>query len=64
MQMLHGNIVRASLNNLQAREERTTDNKLDQILNRIAGQEDSPCERTCDCMFGLVCLEGVCTPEW
>ena len=64
MPKLEDNIVRVTLANLPPREERTTDNKLDQILKRIAGREGSPCKRTCDCAFGLVCLDGVCTPEW
>jgi len=58
------NTLRIALDNLPRREEGTTDKKLDQILKRIAGQEDSPCERSCDCTFGLVCINGVCTPEW
>jgi len=58
------NTLRISLANLPLREERATDKKLDQILKRIAGQEGSPCKRSCDCAFGLVCLDGVCTPEW
>ena len=58
------NTLRIGLANLPPREDQATDNKLDQILNRSAGQEGSPCERTCDCAFGLVCRDGVCTPEW
>jgi hypothetical protein len=58
------NALRIGLANLPPREEQTNDRKIDQILKRIAGQEGSPCKRTCDCAFGLVCLDGVCTPEW
>jgi len=57
-------IVRINLADLPAREDGTTDKKLNQILKRIAGQEGSPCKRTCDCTFGLVCLDGLCTADW
>ena len=49
--------LRIGLANLPPREERASDKKIDQILKRITGQEGSPCKRTCDCAFGLVCLD-------
>lgn len=64
MSVKKDNTLRIGLVNLPPREERANNKKLEQILKRIAGQEGSPCKRTCDCSFGLVCLDGVCTVEW
>lgn len=39
------NKLRIKLANLVPRDENVTDEKLEQILKRIAGQEDAPCLR-------------------
>lgn len=58
------NMLRVEIKDLPPRQERATDDELDYILKRVAGQEGSVCKRDCDCSFGLVCTEGRCISDW
>ena len=58
------NPLRVNLSTLPPREQRTSDQTVQNSLKSIVGQKGAPCKRTCDCAFGLVCSNGACTEEW
>lgn len=39
-------------------------NKPDDTKKQFLGKEGDTCYRSCDCSFGLICENNVCTNEW
>lgn len=56
--------LRIKLEDLPKRDQKTTDEKLKQIMKRSAGKENHPCEKDCDCVMGLICSQGICIFDW
>lgn len=58
------NKLRLNLDNLPAREEDASKQIKKKHDNKNWGEVGDRCQRSCDCKFGLICEDGICTEEW
>lgn len=56
--------LKIKLAGLPQREETRNNNSNKKSVGSLSGDVGSICRQNCDCKFGLVCDNGVCTEDW
>ena len=63
--LMSNNKLRIKLDSLPHREKNNCNKKTETPkYNNSWGKEGDKCERNCDCLYGLICDEGICTENW
>ena len=56
--------LKIKLTGLPKREDTRDNNSDKKSVGSLSGNEGSLCRQNCDCKFGLVCDNGICTEDW